>query len=318
MHNLRAVYPLGDNMEMHCVVSGLKDYAMKEVFYRMKMEGCEKPTLEQVLRWGEHAATRQGTSTLHKPVTAPKAPIVALTCFVCEKKDHPAFRCSLKKKQGCYRCGSTSHVIKECPEVQPLKERLLKKFPALTTIIDHSLAWQEETTTVCSSSEEESEPEQQGQDETTPTHVPDEEEPQVDQGAVSASVQRWQVGCGAWARREGMKGARLLRYVVETKGGRIGVLVVDPGSELSLINQATARRKGIQTKKLQGEAPKVITAGGQMTGITEWVPKLEFWKGGWKEEMAVIVMPQLIAPIVLGMDWMVRRVPVVDWGVGRG
>ena len=94
------------------------------------------------------------------------------------------------------------------------------------------------------------------------------------------------------------------------------VALVDPGSEISLISEQLVRRKGLVTQELQGTY-KIVTADNQLVAVDRWIPRLKFWVAEWVEEHPVVVIPSLIQPLVLGMDWMAKRAPRVDWVTGK-
>ena len=152
VEQLQAVFPQGNDVEVRFAMRGMKEGLQVDVMCRMAQEGVERPKLQQVLDWAEQLApkhrdapaARSSAATVRPPTVnaiedgdVEESEInIATICFACEKNGHPAFKCPDRKPKGCYRCGNTTHRIRDCPDIAKLKERLAKANPAIAAIID--------------------------------------------------------------------------------------------------------------------------------------------------------------------------------------
>ena len=309
--NLHAVFPLGDRAEMLMTVAGMRDAVIKEVVVKMEEAKVDSPSLAQVLRWGELASVnvalaappRGNTATIkqgkdNSPKTA-SLTVQQLTetllhlCLICESKEHSTFKCKDKKQSGCFRCGSSRHRLKDCPNMQLLKKKLANNDPACHGIVTMAMEMQQQ---------EDSAGSEEGDDNDDSEEVGSDMIENETSFEVSAAQTAFPVWSLAAEEHTAMPiGAQLLFYKVWLIGGWVTALL-DPGSQMSLINEGVARRKGLQRDEMPTKGGRVVMAGGQGVPITHWIPQLKMQKGNWIDVHPVLVVPHLTFQLLLGMD----------------
>lgn len=65
-----------------------------------------KPQLEQKSFTNHRSFPRQGKNQANK------------ACLICQRRNHSTNNCFYKKETGCYKCGQTTHRIRDCPQQQ--------------------------------------------------------------------------------------------------------------------------------------------------------------------------------------------------------
>ena len=99
------------------------------------------------------------------------------------------------------------------------------------------------------------------------------------------------------------------------KGGQVKALI-DPGAQLSVINARLAQRKGLKVENVPDNRSTVIMANGTAAKVHRWLPALEFWVGTWLDRHPVLVIDNTPRPLLLGMDWVKKWQPTIDWVIG--
>ena len=332
VERLQAIYPLGKRIDPRFALVGMKEGLQVDVLCRLDQEGVVEPTLTQILDWGEqlapkHAAgrTEHGSAMLSAMTTQKESTTATVgasptklsrSCFVCGKTGHMAYKCDDRWKKGCYKCGDSNHGIKDCPQVQGMKQKLAQASPVVLALLDGFLECQQEfQLQVCTGGETETagKVEELEIEEMEDEGETDEVKEECLGELVAVTAQANAVG---WLKRLGITAERLLVYQVHTKGGGITVLV-DPGAQVSVMRRREAERRGFELTPTKQESGGLKAAGNQQQAITHIVKNFRFWVGGWSDTHSVLVADELLYPVLLGMDWVRKHVPLIDWVTGE-
>ena len=93
-------------------------------------------------------------------------------------------------------------------------------------------------------------------------------------------------------------------------GGKRILALVDPGSDVSVIDQQEAETRKLDIEPLP-KAARLRMLGGEAEMVaTRYVPALRMVKGDWSDVRRVLVVPGSAAPLILGMDWLDRLAPL--------
>ena len=126
----------------------------------------------------------------------------------------------------------------------------------------------------------------------------------------------FEVAVSGWLAKEGINAQRLLKYTISVRREKV-IVLIDPGAQISLVDQSLVQRLRLERRALPQTGSKVKFAAGKTQDVTEWVPRLVYQVGGWKDKQPAVVVADLVTPMVFGMDWVVRHNPAIDWISGE-
>lgn len=110
-----------------------------------------------------------------------------------------------------------------------------------------------------------------------------------------------------------------LHATLSTKGQsfRFQVLI-DSGADDSFIDADVVRQLGLNTTPLEGAVEAATLDGRLLARITSRTEPVKlFISGNHQEEISLLIISSPKIPIVLGLTWLVKHNPVIDWPEAR-
>jgi hypothetical protein len=109
--------------------------------------------------------------------------------------------------------------------------------------------------------------------------------------------------------------ANLLRFE-GTVSGKKGWVMLDSGSSSNFISTAFVKKHGLKTQPLPAEQT-VALADGSEHRVNRAVMDAQLrWPGGWNGKVTLLVLPLGANDVILGMAWLKKHNPRVDWQTG--
>ena len=109
--------------------------------------------------------------------------------------------------------------------------------------------------------------------------------------------------------------ANLLRFEGKVNG-KEGWVMLDSGSSSNFISAAFVKKHGLKTQALTAEQT-VALADGSEHRVTRAVMGASLrWSAGWSGRVTLLVLPLGANDVILGMSWLKKYNPRVDWTTG--
>ena len=201
-------------------------------------------------------------------------------CAVCDGFGHGWMTCSKRKSgKGCARCGSTAHLILNCP----LRRKMGGK---------NGMGNQDEG-------------KWKGVKDTGWGGTCSENKDDDDLLVCNLGVS---LPCSV----SGLPRTQLLTYEVRV-GKDLGEVMLDSGATVNAISQYTARRIG---EPLRPSCEKVRFADGR-EGEVKGEATIRIDSKGHAEKVTGVVLPGMTSDILLGRPWLSEWNPTIDWATGE-